>query len=140
MSIQMTQLRILKPKSMIEKESLLKNKDLYTVVKNSETEIVYLTIIYKTIVQFILLLDNQGDIMFMLKPYLRKQLHLMQTIQTLLRILKLNYKTKKVLNSNQINLRFYLPVNNLKLEELYQTITFKRTQLFFYKWNKMVKS
>jgi len=91
-----TQLKTSNPKSKTKRESLLINKDLFSLENNLKTEEPFLTTISKRNPHSTLSSDSEVECKSLSRPSQEKPSLLMLKLQTLLRTSKARSKTKKV--------------------------------------------
>jgi len=121
-----TQLKTSNPKSKTKRESLLINKDLFSLENNLKTEEPFLTTTSKRNPHSTLSSDSEVECKSLSRPSLVKPSLLMLMPQTQLKTSNLRFRTKK--ESLQINKDLFSQENNSKTEELSQTITSKKSQ------------
>jgi len=124
---QQTPLKMSRLKSKIKKESHQISKDSSSLESNLKTEELSPTITFKKNQLFIWFSDLEEVCKSSSKLLLEKPSLLMLNQQTPLKMLKLKSKIKK--ESHQISKDSFSLESNLKMEELFQTTTFKKSQL-----------
>jgi hypothetical protein len=124
---QQTPLKMSRLKSKIKKESHQISKDSSSLESNLKTEEPSPTITFKKNQLFIWFSDLEEVCKSSSKLLLEKPSLLMLNQQTPLKMLKLKSKIKK--ESHQISKDSFSLESNLKMEELFQTTTFKKSQL-----------
>jgi len=135
-----TPLRMSRLRSKTKKESHPINKDLSSLESNWKMEELFQTTIFKKNQPFTWFSDWEEECKSLLKPLLEKPSLLMLSHQTPLKMLRQRSKIRKV--SLPINKDSSSLESNWKTEELFQTITFKKNQLFtwFSDWEEECKS